>query len=307
MTLQSTETYSLRSIGGVLKMALTFGIFGLVTAFVIAFNPDVLLTGIITLTYFTFALVTALLTQHGATIFSVTDHVILGPRPVSSRTLFAIRLTNVLFHTLLTTTFMAYPAIIAFTVAHGVNPWRGLAGAVAIYGWTATVAFAVMAGVRLDSSRRWRRSSPADPRVCAAGHRGLRLRRVLLDDRSVQSAVASRVHLARQPMAAPFPACLVCELSRDRDRRGHDVEPHALRTRDDGPRGGGGAAFAAGWRADTPSESPNLPTALRRDRSATSAVRGCLPKANHARSPFWSALTFATTSACAWAFWESLR
>ena len=145
MPLQSTETYSLSSIGGVLKMALTFGIFGLVTAFVIAFNADVLLTGIITLTYFTFALVTALLTQHGATIFSVTDHVILAPRPVTSRTLFAIRLTNVLFHTLLTTTFMAYPAIIAFTVAHGVNPWRGLAGAAAIYGWTATVAFAVTA------------------------------------------------------------------------------------------------------------------------------------------------------------------
>jgi hypothetical protein len=145
MTPQSGETYSLGTVGGVLKMALTFGIFGLVTAFVVAFNPDVLLTGIITLTYFTFALVTALLTQHGATVFSLADHVILGPRPVSSRTLFAIRVTNVLFHTLLTTTFMAYPAIIAFTVAHGVNPWRGFAATAAIYSWTATVAFAVVA------------------------------------------------------------------------------------------------------------------------------------------------------------------
>ena len=55
ITPQTTETYSLRTVAGIVKMALTYGIFGLVTAFVIASNPDVLLTGTITLTYFAFA------------------------------------------------------------------------------------------------------------------------------------------------------------------------------------------------------------------------------------------------------------
>jgi hypothetical protein len=126
-------------------MALVFGIFGVATVIVIVVNPDVLLSGTITLVYLTFALATALLTQHGATMLAATDHAILGPRPVTSRTFFAIRLTNVLFHALLMTTLMAYPPVIAFTLVRGVSLARGVAAAVAIYAWAIVVTFAVVA------------------------------------------------------------------------------------------------------------------------------------------------------------------
>ena len=55
-----------------------YGLFGAATAVIIVLNPDVLLTGTITLTYLTFALATALLTQQGATILAVADYAILG-------------------------------------------------------------------------------------------------------------------------------------------------------------------------------------------------------------------------------------
>jgi hypothetical protein len=144
-TPQTAERYSLRSVGSLLTMALVFGLFGIGPVVVIVLNDDVRLTGALTLGYLTFALSTALLTQHGATMLSAADHVILGSRPVTSRTFFAIRLTNVLFHAGLTTTFMAYPPIIAFTIAHGVNAGRGLGAAVAIYAWAVCVTFAIVA------------------------------------------------------------------------------------------------------------------------------------------------------------------
>jgi ABC-2 type transport system permease protein len=145
-TLQRSDAYSLRSIKSLLAMALVFGLFGIGATVVIVLNPDVLLTGTITLTYFGFALGTTLLTQHGATMLSAADHVILGTRPVTSRTFFAIRLTNVLFHALLTVTLMAYPPVLAYTFAHGLNVARGFAAAAAIYAWAAAVTFGIVAG-----------------------------------------------------------------------------------------------------------------------------------------------------------------
>jgi hypothetical protein len=160
-TSHSGESYSLRSIGGLLMTTLTFGIFGLALVPIIVFNGDVRLTGTVTLSYLTFALATTLLTQHGATMLTASDHVILGSRPVSSRTILAIRLTNVMFHTALVTTFMALAPVLAFTLAHGRNPWRGLGAVMAIYGWSVAVTCVVVATytavVRWIGAARFRR------------------------------------------------------------------------------------------------------------------------------------------------------
>lgn len=144
-TPQTSETYSLRSLTGLATMALVFGLFGIGPVIVIVLNDDVLFTGTLTLGYFTFALATTLLTQHGATMLSAADHVILGCRPVASRTFFAIRLTNVLFHAALATTFMAYPPVIAYTMAHGTSVSRGVGAAAAIYAWSVCVTFVIVA------------------------------------------------------------------------------------------------------------------------------------------------------------------
>ena len=78
---QSTKNYSLRTISGLLAMAVVYGLFGAGAALITFVNPDVLLTGTLTLTYLAMLLATALLTQHAATIVSTTDYAILAPRP----------------------------------------------------------------------------------------------------------------------------------------------------------------------------------------------------------------------------------
>jgi ABC-2 type transport system permease protein len=143
---QSGESYSLRTVRGLLLMAAVHGLIGLVSAFVVVVNSDAVLTATIVLSYLTFVLATAILTQHGATMLSATDYQILGPRPVSSRTFLAIRLTNILFYSGLTTTFVAIPPIVAFTVAHGPSLARGVAAAAAIYAWAVALTLGLAAG-----------------------------------------------------------------------------------------------------------------------------------------------------------------
>jgi hypothetical protein len=151
---QSAEMYSLASAFDWLKLIAVYGLFGATAALVVVLNRDVLLTGTIALTYVTFVLTTAVLTQHGATLLSSSDLAILGPRPVSSRTFVAIRVTNVLFHAFVLTTLVGYPAVIAFTTAHGFSLRRGGAAAVALYGYSTTVTLAFVAayGVLLRSA-----------------------------------------------------------------------------------------------------------------------------------------------------------
>jgi len=143
---QSGESYSLHTVRGVLVMAAVNGLIGLASAFVVFVNRDVMLTGTVVLSYVTFVLAPSVLAQHGVSMLSATDYLILGPRPVSSRTFLAIRLTNILFHALLSTTFVAVPPIVAFGLAHGPSAARGLAAACAIYAWSITLTLALGAG-----------------------------------------------------------------------------------------------------------------------------------------------------------------
>lgn len=126
-------------------MFLILSVFGLGAAAIVFINPNVLLTGTITLAYLSAMLMTTLLTQHGMTLLSTADYVVLGSRPVSSRTFLAIRLTNVLFHALVVTSLMAYPVVFAYVVAHGVSIARGIAALFAIYLWSLLLALALVA------------------------------------------------------------------------------------------------------------------------------------------------------------------
>jgi hypothetical protein len=130
--------------GTLLGMAVMLALFGVGAAVVVVVNDDVLLTGTIALTYLSVMLATTLLTQHGSTMLSTADYVILGSRPVSSRTFLAIRITNVLFHTLLLTSLMAFPVVIAYAVARGPNPELAAAAVLAIYGWAVTIALTLV-------------------------------------------------------------------------------------------------------------------------------------------------------------------
>jgi hypothetical protein len=152
---------ALGRIGGFVSMALVLGLFGSGAAVIVVFASDPLWSTTLILTYLSVMLLTTLMTQHGMTMLSTADLAILGPRPVSSRTFLAIRVTNVLFHALVVTSLMAYPVIIAYAVAHQFQPMRAVIAAVAIYTWACGIALALVASygslLRLLGAARFRR------------------------------------------------------------------------------------------------------------------------------------------------------
>jgi hypothetical protein len=147
---------------GLLTMALVLSLFGLGAAVLVVVSRDVLLTGTVALTYLSVMLVSTLLTQHGMTLLSTADYVILGSRPVSSRTFLAIRVTNVLFHALVVTSLMAYPVVLAYVFAGEVNVVRGAAATTAIYAWAIALTLAILASygtvLRVLGAARFRRA-----------------------------------------------------------------------------------------------------------------------------------------------------
>lgn len=131
-------------VSALLTMAVFLSLFGLGAAVIAYIGRDPLLTGTFALVYLSVMLTTSLLTQHGMTLLSRTDLVILGPRPVSSRTFLAIRVTNVVFHAFVITTLMAHPVVAAYTLAGGVAVARGVAALAAIYAWSLAVTLALV-------------------------------------------------------------------------------------------------------------------------------------------------------------------
>lgn len=132
-------------VGSLLSMVLVTSLFGAGVALVVSAGGGVLLTAVITLSYLSVMLATTLLTQHGTTMLSTSDYIILGSRPVSSRTFLAIRLTNVLVHALLVTSLTAYPVVLTYFMARGVHIGRGLGAVVAIYAWAVALTLALVA------------------------------------------------------------------------------------------------------------------------------------------------------------------
>jgi ABC-2 type transport system permease protein len=138
-------TYSLRRARNWLLMIIVYGAFGMSAAMVVLLNRDVLLTGVVTLAYISTLVTTALLTQHTPTIVAATDYSILGPLPISSRTFFAVRLTNIVFHATLLTALVSWPVVIAQTFARGVHLARGFAAVPALFACSLATAFTIVA------------------------------------------------------------------------------------------------------------------------------------------------------------------
>ncbi len=82
--------------------------FGAFIAFFVWVSRDLFLVGTVAATYIAFIVGTAVVLDHNSVIASPTDYAILGYRPVSSRTYFAVKLTNVLVYTTVLTTVAAW-------------------------------------------------------------------------------------------------------------------------------------------------------------------------------------------------------
>lgn len=119
-----------------------YTMFGLFMGAAVWFIPDLFLAATLLTTVVVFVVGTTILLDHNSALTSPVDYPVLGFRPVSSRTYFAAKLTNVLVYTTAVTTVATYLPIAAFFVRHGTAV--GLAGAAAIYVCSGTIALGVL-------------------------------------------------------------------------------------------------------------------------------------------------------------------
>jgi hypothetical protein len=114
-----------RAVATLIFQAVLYTMFGAFIAYFVWVSRDLFLVGTVAATYIAFIVGTAVVLDHNSVIASPTDYAILGYRPVSSRTYFAVKLTNVLVYTTVLTTVAA---------------WLPIGSAFLRYGWPVGVA-----------------------------------------------------------------------------------------------------------------------------------------------------------------------
>jgi ABC-2 type transport system permease protein len=127
-----------------LSQAIIYSLIGAFMAMALVVAKDLFFAGTLLCTYVMFMTGTAVMLDHSTALSSTDDYAVLGYRPISSRTYFAVRLTNVLVYTLLLTTLVSYLPITLLFVKRGVVD--GVAGILAMYGASLTIAFALLVG-----------------------------------------------------------------------------------------------------------------------------------------------------------------
>lgn len=119
-------------------MILFHGIVGLAFAALAYRMPDVLLGASLFLTYVSFAVLLSVLVDYHSVVTSPDDYAVLGFRPLSSRTYFAARLTNLFIFTAIIATALGVAPVAAYTLRGGIV--LGLAAAAAAGGTAFTTA-----------------------------------------------------------------------------------------------------------------------------------------------------------------------
>lgn len=133
---------SARGVTVIIGQVAFYTLAGAAMAYVVGTVGDAFMAGLIVMSYVIVVVGTALLVDHNTTVISPTDYAILGYLPVSSRTYFAARLTNVLVYTLGATTVLGWLPVGAFFLRHGAAV--GAAATTAVYACAICVTLAVV-------------------------------------------------------------------------------------------------------------------------------------------------------------------
>jgi hypothetical protein len=116
---QRMDSREVRVVFSLLFQAVFYTLFGTMIAYVVGASRDPWLTGTIASTYIAFIIGMAVVLDHNSVISSPVDYAILGFRPVSSRTYFAVKLTNILVYTMGLTTVAAWVPLLVALLRHG--------------------------------------------------------------------------------------------------------------------------------------------------------------------------------------------
>jgi hypothetical protein len=139
---QSQFRREAKQILGLLGQFLFYTIVGAFLAFLVWRSQDLFLVGTIAMSYMIFAIGTAVLIDHNSALTSPADYAVLGFRPITSRTYFAVRLTNVLVYTSVLTTVAAWLPIAFLFLRYG--PTVGTAGIASFYACSVSTALAIL-------------------------------------------------------------------------------------------------------------------------------------------------------------------
>ena len=124
------------------SQAAIYSLIGFFLATALAVAKDLFFAGTLLCTYVMFMTGTAVMLDHSSALTAADDYAVLGFRPISSRTYFAVRLTNVLVYTLLLTTLVSYLPVLLLLAKRGLL--IGTAGLVAMYGSSIAIAFLLL-------------------------------------------------------------------------------------------------------------------------------------------------------------------
>ena len=135
-----------------------YGALGLFMALAVTYMEDRLAASLIVLSYVIVMVATAMLIEHNSVVISPTDYGILGYQPITSRTYFAAKLTNVLIYMVGMTTAVGLVPAAAFFVNHGAA--TGFAAVGALYASATATTLAIITAyawlVRSVGARRLR-------------------------------------------------------------------------------------------------------------------------------------------------------
>jgi ABC-2 type transport system permease protein len=118
---QRQGEHETRVVISLIFQAIFYTLFGGIIAYLVWASRDLWLAGTIASTYIAFLIGTAVVLDHHSVISSPLDYAILGFRPVSSRTYFAVKLTNILVYTTALTTVAAWVPVLLTSARHGVG------------------------------------------------------------------------------------------------------------------------------------------------------------------------------------------
>jgi hypothetical protein len=139
---QSQFRREARQVFGLLGQFLFYTIVGAFLAVLVWRSQDLFLVGTVAMSYTMFAVGTAVLVDHNSALTSPADYGVLGFRPITSRTYFASRLTNVLLYTSALTTVAAWIPIAFLFLRHGAPV--GIAGIAGFYACSISTALAIL-------------------------------------------------------------------------------------------------------------------------------------------------------------------
>lgn len=127
-----------------LRMSLVYVLTGVMLGVIALTTRDVFSGGVLVVSAAMFLVAVAVLVDYHAVVVSPDDYLVIGHMPVSARTYFAARLTNLLIYTGIQATAFSLLPVLAYTFGRGFRPLLGLAAAAALYLGAATAALAMV-------------------------------------------------------------------------------------------------------------------------------------------------------------------